>query len=202
MVLLEAQGVYRMLAHLGVPLLPKTEVPELLNGVALGHRDFCGRLVGVRGEQHGYLAADTLGEQRHRLGVKRGDEMLFVYCLEVFGYRTGNFDIARSERHAAERRVKNVVLALKQRHPRVFAAVFLPRLFGDDELPAVLVVLAVKRERFADTRDAGGRHQRIGPAKRAIQQVRDGAFFNRRGVKRAARLPVLVGNGRDERVVR
>ncbi len=47
MVVLKAQGVYRVAAKLRVPLFPKFQTPQLFYAVALGDGDMHGRLVGV-----------------------------------------------------------------------------------------------------------------------------------------------------------
>ena len=98
--------------------------------------------------------------------------------LEIGRYRARNLDVAGAERLSAERGVENIIFALKVRGARVFASVLFPRLFGDDKLPAVLEVLAVNRERFADGREASRRHERVWAAQRAIQQMRDVALFD------------------------
>jgi len=62
-------------------------------------------------------------------------------------------------------------------------------------------MLAVQRQCFADGGYPGRGHQSIGAALRAVQQVRDIAFNNRAGIVCPARLPVLVVERGDERIM-
>ncbi|HAM10656.1 MAG TPA: hypothetical protein DCP74_10380 [Bacteroidales bacterium] len=109
----------------------------------------------------------------------------------------GDLDVAGSERHPAERGIKDVILAFKKGRARVLAAVLLPRLLGHDKLPPVLEVLAIERQRLADGGYPRRRHQCVGPTLCAVQKVGDGAFDYWVGVKSTPRLPVPVAHGRD-----